>query len=195
MKSESVLYVSRDDLSAGFDLRKQTFLATADQLNALPFSYAPRSELECDQTKKQMIPYALLFDMDGNILSYSRNGSEERLRRRRSVGFGGHVNDKDKGNSLLEILRFGLLRELDEEIGLRIPAESLNFLGVINEEVSAVGLFHTGIVFKVELSTKNFSFDGEIQDPHWGKSEDVEESDFELWSVLALKLVKQFDEK
>lgn len=195
MKNESVLYVSRGDLSARFDLQKQTFLATMDQLNALPFSYALRTELECDPTRKQLIPYALLFDADGRILSYSRNGSEERLRRKRSVGFGGHVNDKDEGNSLFEILCSGLLRELNEEVGLQISAKSLNLLGVINEEVSTVGLSHTGVVFKVELSAKDFSFDREIQNPHWGECGGVKEEGFELWSVLALKLAKQFEEK
>ena len=43
----------------------------------------------------QILPYIAIRDLDGNYLTYSRNGTETRLHGSRSIGIGGHIDIND----------------------------------------------------------------------------------------------------
>ena len=97
--SERVLVVPASDLDRLG--RFQGYSSEADRyLSALLVpslaTFRPRSEVEDDPSLKQIIPY-VVFRSAGAVFCYTRgkSGGEARLRRRRSLGVGGHVAEDD----------------------------------------------------------------------------------------------------
>lgn len=192
MKNEKVLSVELTRLRQSFDLSRQYWPIDVAVLNRLSYAYVDRSQAEADFSCKQLIPYALIFDQNGRICTYQRHGSELRLIGKLSAGIGGHVNDRDQGPTLYDRLLSGLRREMREEIGLSFSPSQITVLGMINEDESAVGRCHLGIVFKVHLDVcQKLSFSREIANPEWQRMEQLPLEHFELWSELAIHLAKQ----
>lgn len=189
MKNENILYVNRADLERSLDLSGQYMALGKRTLDSLPYHFVPRAEAETDPTKKQLIPYVLVCNAEGKVLSYRRCGSEKRLAQKLSLGIGGHVNDGDKKDSLYNTLVAGVCREIKEEIGIDVAPEQLKMLGLINEEVSEVGHVHTGIVFTLAIDAGKLAFDTEIGSPEWIEPKELDEDAAELWSALAIKLL------
>lgn len=192
MKNEKVLSVELTRLRQSFDLSRQYWPIDVAVLNRLSYAYVDRSQAEADFSCKQLIPYALIFDQNGRICTYQRHGSELRLIGKLSAGIGGHVNDRDQGPTLYDRLLSGLRREMREEIGLSFSPSQITVLGMINEDESAVGRCHLGIVFKVHLDDwRDPVFGGEIRNPQWQLVEQLPLEQFELCSKLAIQLAKQ----
>ena len=192
MKNENVLCVELTPLQKTFPLERRFWQTEAAVLDGLDYGFAPRSEAERDFTRKQIIPYALLFDGQGRVLTYRRHGSEGRLAGRYSAGIGGHVNDHDVGTTLSDRLLSGLTREMREETGFGPGPGQFRFLGMINEDESEVGRCHIGAVFLVELNaSRSLTFSGEIAEPAWRSAAELDLSRFELWSALALRLAAE----
>lgn len=191
MKNENVLVVAKDELERHFNLRQEFWSISEQDLNVLVTSFKSRQEAETDFNAKQLIPYAVIYNKVGNILTYNRHGSEKRLKGIFSVGIGGHVNDGDESDSTYKTLTTGLQREICEETGLHINASDILLEGMINEDQTEVGHCHIGVVFKVELHEAIPSFSSEIYNPHWLPLQDIDLNKFELWSALALKLIKR----
>lgn len=189
MKNENVLSVPVQELHKVFDMSKMFWRGSISQIDSFEQRFEPRSVAETDFTMKQVIPYALLLDESGRVLSYRRCGSEKRLKGIRSVGFGGHVNDGDRSDTFSLTLRNGLIRELTEEIGLSVVADELVFVGFINEEETEVGHCHIGAVFTIIPGGRELHFDAEIGNPEWISPASIDLTQFELWSSLALQLV------
>lgn len=174
-----------------FDMSKEYWgMTSTNIINDMKYSFIRREIAETNFDQKQLIPYALIFNSQGEILSYQRCGSEKRLLGIHSIGFGGHINDQDKESSLFETLTNGLKRELWEEIGIDVSPNQMELIGMINEERSEVGHCHTGIVFQITLpiNTK-CHFNTEIGIPSWISSNEIDRYRFELWSHLALQLI------
>jgi predicted NUDIX family phosphoesterase len=113
--------------------------------------FVPRGPAESDPSLKQLIPYAVLRH-GGRVFHYGRaGGGEARLRSRRSVGLGGHINDTD-GLAGPEAYRAGFLRELAEEADIA-PGWTETVIGLINDDSTPVGQVHLGIVHLVELAS------------------------------------------
>jgi predicted NUDIX family phosphoesterase len=109
--------------------------------------FADRGSVEEDPALKQIIPYALVTRGDA-VFTFRRTdrGGEARLHGRRSVGVGGHVNPVDAGDVVIDALR----RELAEEIHL--PERwSARLVGLLNNDRSAVGAVHLGVVAVVDV--------------------------------------------
>ncbi|MBR5998211.1 MAG: NUDIX domain-containing protein [Deltaproteobacteria bacterium] len=192
MKNENVLCVELALLQKTFPLERRFWQTEAAVLDGLDYGFAPRSEAEWDFTRKQLIPYALLFAETGRVLTYRRHGSEGRLAGRYSAGIGGHVNDRDAGATLSDRLLSGLTREMREETGVTPSPGQIEFLGMINEDESEVGRCHVGVVFRVILEPSQvLSFSGEIAEPAWRSAAELDLSRFELWSALALRLAAE----
>lgn len=189
MKNENVLYAARADLEKFFDLTRDVFSLSVAVLNQIPFSFVPRADAENDPTKKQLIPYVLVQNAEGRLLSYRRCGSEKRLAQKLSLGIGGHVNDGDLKDSLYGTMVAGVCREIKEEIGIDAVPEQLKLRGLINEEITEVGHVHTGVVFTLAIDASSVSFDTEIGSPQWIEPKELDETSAELWSALALKLL------
>lgn len=189
MKNENIICVSVADMKAHFDMTKTSWPIDIDKLNSLPHQFLFRPEVEKDLTQKQLIPYAIVVNNEGKLLCYQRAGSEKRLSGIWSAGIGGHVNDTDKADTIYQTLMNGLIREFEEEIGVKLTENMIQICGMINEEETEVGHCHTGIVFLIKINSTDFQFDTEISNPTWMDTENMDFKHFELWSRLAIKMV------
>ena len=191
MKDENVLCVPTEQMRLAFDLSLGSWQISMEELNRLPQCFEKRALLEQDYTYKQLIAYALVFDAKGQVLIYQRCGSEKRLNGIWSAGIGGHVTDEDRQLTPYDTLLQGLKREFSEEIGLELQDGDVELLGMINEEETEVGHCHTGVVFRVNIASEQMRFDKEIGLPQWKNPKELDLEKFELWSGLALRLVKE----
>ena len=154
------------------------------------FEFHCRREIESDYAWKQIVPYVLSFTNDGRVLIYQRRGTETRLHGLWSVGIGGHVNQTDAlSSNFRETLITGMERECKEELGVEGLHYSL--LGVINEEQTAVGHAHLGIVFKTVVPV-NFPASSELSEWKFVLPQHLKIFRFELWSSLALQLPEKY---
>lgn len=116
--------------------------------------FLPRNEVEDDPSYKQIIPYVILRCLD-QVFCYTRGSSqgESRLHRLRSLGVGGHVAEADaEGRPTLDAYELALQRELDEEVDLGDQDGSRRHrVGLINDDSSAVGKVHLGVVHLIDL--------------------------------------------
>lgn len=188
MKDENVLCVPTEQMRLAFDLSLGSWQISMEELNRLPQCFEKRALLEQDYTYKQLIAYALVFDAQGQVLTYQRCGSEKRLKGIWSAGIGGHVTDEDRQITPYNTLLQGLKREFSEEIGLELQDGDVELLGMINEEETEVGHCHIGVVFRVNVASEQMRFDSEIGLPQWENPEELDLEKFELWSTLAIRL-------
>jgi len=108
--------------------------------------FGPRSALEDDPAWKQVIPYPILRDRRRwFLMRRTRAGSDVRLHDRYSIGVGGHVNPGDGG--LDGDLSGALRREWTEELDVDF-LPSFRFIGLLNDDTTAVGAVHLGLVYE-----------------------------------------------
>ena len=176
--------------------RFQGFSADADRyLKALlvpEFAhFAPRSEVEDDPSRKQLIPY-VVFRARDQIFCYTRGGSggEARLRAKRSLGVGGHVDEADAdGRGTFDAYELALRRELDEEVAIA-SAGTLTLVGLINDDSTPVGQVHLGVVHLYELKSPNVTpREAALADAGFIAIKDVvnQIDTFETWSQICLR--------
>ncbi|MHC4939572.1 MAG: hypothetical protein ACYTHK_11430, partial [Planctomycetota bacterium] len=107
--------------------------------------FAERARVEEDPSLKQIIPYAVVTRGRAVFRFRRRGGGEKRLVGLASIGVGGHVNPEDAGDVILDALD----RELEEE--LILPSRrKIDLLGLLNDDSTAVGSVHLGVVARVE---------------------------------------------
>lgn len=206
---ENVLCVTRNNIPARFTKSHSAEAVSWKEISSHLYKsnpiFLPRTRVETNKNYKQLIPYILISNIKGEYLCYKRAGSEERLKGKYSVGIGGHINETDQGekteinepNGLEQTIMQGFLRELHEETGIEnieiSPSIEDNFLGTINEEESPVGEVHLGLVLHYRLSPHSTLHLGEeLSQACWlpRKNMNGYMQYFELWSKLALDLVK-----
>jgi predicted NUDIX family phosphoesterase len=120
-------------------------------LDPAHLSYRPRAQVETDPGFKQLVPYIVLRWRD-QVFHYTRGkrATETRLQALRSLGVGGHISSDDAG--LFEpAYREAMFREVAEEVYLESPYEE-RCLGLINDDRTAVGQVHLGIVHVFTLA-------------------------------------------
>lgn len=121
-------------------------------------SFQPRLLAEEDPSFKQLIPYCIIVCGE-KILRYRRGkkGDETRLHGKYSIGIGGHVDSVDgEGYSGYQN---GLMRELEEEIGLSDPPIH-QLAALLNDDLTEVGSVHLGIVHMVSVENEAQILDG-----------------------------------
>ena len=152
-------------------------------------SYRPRPEMEDDPSFKQLIPYCI-FQCNDQVFGYRRgtDQGESRLHAKRSVGVGGHVSTLDldgDGTPYME----GMKREIEEEIDLQANwTESC--IGLINDDETAVGKVHLGIVHVFELDKPKVApREKSMIDAGFSPPEQLvrDLDEFETWSQICLK--------
>jgi len=112
--------------------------------------FLPRSEAERDESWKQVIPYPVLRDRDQwFLMRRTRSGGDARLHDRYSIGVGGHVNPEDGG--LDGDLETALQREWLEELAVEF-VPTFRFVGLLNDDSTAVGRVHVGAVFEADAA-------------------------------------------
>lgn len=175
-------------------------LTVSELETGCPFSSLrclPRCNLETNPAYKQIIPYLLIHEItSGRFACYRRSGTEARLYDLWSVGIGGHIDAAD-GNGVMDtmsLLHSGIRREIREELGC-VP-ENPQLLGIINEEITAVGKVHIGIVFIMNIEKmKSFSPGKEMGMFGWKTRQELKNLRMEHWSGLALHLQDLMIEK
>jgi predicted NUDIX family phosphoesterase len=117
--------------------------------------FISRDKAEKDLNYKQIIPYVFAkCDEKYFLLKRLKHQTEKRLHDKLSLGIGGHINPADIAGGD-DLLLAGLRRELSEEISLKYSSDPC-FLGIINDELTEVGKYHLGLVYKLICTSESF---------------------------------------
>ncbi len=157
-----------------------------------------REEADSRKDIKQLISYVVLKDYKGRILTYRRgmySKLEDFLKNVLCIGFGGHVIYNDT-IPLFQKIEDGIInsakREIFEELKGIIPS-NLEFVAVINDDSSNIGLRHFAFILKADLP-KNFKLEKAISELSINKLEFMREDqiwekyyEMEFWSQLICK--------
>lgn len=136
--------------------------------------WVERNEAETDETFLQIIPTCVVV-CEEMILLYRRRGTEERLHGLESILFGGHCEES--------VCSAALRRELHEELGIGDLTPS--YLGMVLENISAVGRVHLGLVHMVNLpEDREPHFSEETSIAKWIPKKHYPTERMELWSAL-----------
>jgi predicted NUDIX family phosphoesterase len=159
-------------------------------------SYRPRGKMEEDPSFKQLIPYVVFQYTDAHgsphLFQYTRGKGqgEARLRTKRSIGIGGHISTMDASAGTHEdVYREGMLRELAEEVQID-AAYREHCVGLINDDETAVGAVHLGVVhvFHLEQPAVTAREEDILEAGFRPAGELVDDLEgFESWSQIALK--------
>lgn len=148
---ERVMVVKREDLAAW--LRDPAPALIRGDLDALltiveeRHFFIDRPIAEESPQYKQIIPYVVIrHEDDFFLLKRTAKQTEARLHHKLSLGVGGHINPDTP------TLRAGLQKELDEEVFIDDPY-TLELLGIINDDTTAVGSVHLGVVYLLHASS------------------------------------------
>lgn len=156
-------------------------------------SFRPRNLMEEDPSFKQIIPY-VIFRCAGQVFCYTRGKSqgEARLHARLSIGVGGHVDESDaEGRATYDAYEIALRRELDEEVMTNSPM-TMRLVGLINDDSSAVGSVHLGVVHLIDLERPDLRAREEgLADARFFSLDELTtvKDRLETWSQIALENV------
>ena len=95
-------------------------------------SYLRRDLVEADETFAQAVPVALIRNGVGDVLRLKRLNGKKRRKIKIVIWAGGHVNAEDHSTEG-DALRRCLVRELREELSLKVDATSLNLVAAVHE--------------------------------------------------------------
>ena len=147
----------------------------------------------------QILGYVTIIDENKKVLTYSRGkGAEVRLKKR-SIGFGGHVDntrfdvsyDSCGNPDYYQTLINSIDREIKEEIGLILNHKNTRMFGLISDETSdEVGQVHLGWSLYLKINSKDtLDIDlSEISDPQWKTLDELKSEihQYESWSQLVI---------
>lgn len=162
-------------------------------------SYQPRPEMEEDPSFKQLIPYVIFQHQDEqgqiHLFQYTRGKGqgEKRLHQKRSVGIGGHISSEDAAE--VNAYDEGMRRELAEEVHIQTEY-SQRCVGLINDDETAVGTVHLGVVHVFDVEEPAVApREEEIADAGFRPLRELmaELDQFETWSQICLQAL--FGEK
>ena len=126
--------------------------------------FQTRHLMEEDESYKQIIPYVVVKDELGRILTYRRSnkGGECRLHDMFSIGVGGHLDLEAEHLGGLETYFLGMVRELKEEIGIDVNPADFEISFSIYDPSNEVGRVHFGVVSTIVVNSENFTHNGEV---------------------------------
>lgn len=130
------------------------------------FEFKTRYIMEEDPSYKQIIPYVVIVNEKNEILTYQRSakGGENRLHNMYSIGVGGHLdeNKENQHETGMEVYLDGMIREVEEEIGIKTNRDDFQIKATIYDDSNAVGKVHFGVVSFLRVDSKEFMHDGEM---------------------------------
>ncbi len=188
---ENVLVVPSDEIKGHLQTRfdrssAQEVIEKANEVR----KFLPRSQVEQDETHKQIIPYICIRHEEAFVLlQRTKKQSEARLHNKFSLGIGGHINDQEVAGGARDLVRAGLLRELREEITVAEGWE-LNLLGTIYDSTTPVGRVHFGIVYELVTTEKSFTLnEPELMSGQWVSRQELVtfKERMETWSQLLME--------
>jgi predicted NUDIX family phosphoesterase len=121
-----------------------------------PAQLEPRATCETDNKLLQLLPYIVVQDEHDRVFRYFRGaaGTENRLHGAISIGLGGHVETMPgqqqpgaaySADSLFAHLKEDAVREIDEEIGIKVDPKSIEFVHLVYNP-TGVNEVHLGIL-------------------------------------------------
>lgn len=130
--------------------------------------FLPRSQVETDESYKQIIPYISIRSGDSWVLlQRTSKQSEARLHNKFSLGIGGHINDLEVAAGAADLVYAGMLRELNEEIQLT-PGWKLQVIGAIYDPATEVGRVHLGIAYELQPVDRHFALgEPDLMSANW----------------------------
>ncbi len=162
--------------------------------------FRKRSELEEDPSFKQIIPYAIISNIETEIsgvrqsqsyyLFRRRSGqTEKRLHNKFTLGAGGHMNPGNPMVSNEQYLTAELKRELFEEVRLLNGCiiDDIEFIGFINDDTIPVGRAHIGLLYNISVSNKEvYINETEKMSAEWVNKSGLSEfyKDMETWTKI-----------
>jgi predicted NUDIX family phosphoesterase len=159
-------------------------------------------ELEADESFLQICSYTVIKKIDDNssrVLAYQRSKKvgDTRLQGKLSIGFGGHVElqdlPKDTG-SPSDAIHTATIREIHEELGLRIKLGNFRPLGMLYTPEDPVSRVHLGMVseyvwdFPIEPQELLMPSE-EVTLVGWRMCSEVGQS-YEIWSQAVAKALQ-----
>jgi predicted NUDIX family phosphoesterase len=167
----------------------------ADLLSPGHISYRPRHDVEHDPGFKQLIPYMIFCHRSEEgretVFEYTRGSGqgEARLRRKRSIGIGGHISTVDCETPGADPYLEGMRREMEEEVVVQTPYRS-RCVGLINDDQTDVGRVHLGVVHRFDVEQPAVR-PREAEIVEWGfrpvEGLLADPSGFETWSQICLQ--------
>jgi len=200
MNKEQILCFKRENLPANW-LKSQitiklNYLDFLNQIQSVNYYFEEKQKAENNTQLKQLIPYIILENtQNGKVLIYKRQGNEKRIRGLWSVGVGGHIDkvDKKDKDNIKDIVEFCIKRELKEELlGHQVNAKQIEFLGIMNEELTKVGKVHIAAVFKYKIiNNEILRYANELKKNKWlNINTIISDYKLELWSEMALSMLQ-----
>lgn len=169
-------------LASSFDpAAAEAIIAVANETRL----FRPRSQVEQDESVKQIIPYVCIRCGDSYVLlQRTSKQSEARLHNKFSLGIGGHINDAEQ--SAPDLVDAGLQRELSEEISLS-PGYALTPLGIIYDSTTPVGRVHLGVVYELGSCDEKFTLnEPDLMSAQWVTVDELRSyrDRMETWSQI-----------
>ncbi len=159
--------------------------------------FVRRSKAETDNSIRQLIPYVVIKNPEGMYLLVKRlkTQTESRLHGFYSVGIGGHINDRDEGDSPWMKFLSGMEREINEEVSIS-QYNWPQYVGIIRENTTSVNKVHLGVVFTITAVIKGIR----EHDKFLWELRSIEElkekyEKMETWSCLALDGIQSLQNK
>lgn len=130
------------------------------------FLFKTRYIMEEDASYKQIIPYVIIVNEKNEILTYQRSakGGENRLHNMYSIGVGGHLDEslENQHETGMEVYLDGMIREVEEEIGIKTHRDDFEIKATIYDDSNEVGKVHFGVVSFLRIDSNEFMHDGEM---------------------------------
>ena len=157
------------------------------------YEWLKRGLAEEDPDYKQIIPYAVIVNLDKGVFVFRRASkqsdySEKRLFDKYSLGVGGHIEMEDVINNK-NVVEEAFLRELNEEVFIK--DFDYKIVGFVNLEERDVDKVHFGVVFLVKTSDSVSFKQGEMVWSDFLSFDTLlkkkQEFNFEGWSLALLE--------
>jgi len=180
--SEEIIFFKETDLTDIKDGLHET-----GKLPIVPMYTGKRSVMEYNPVQRHPIPYVIVKHKKYYFFILRGNGvSELRLVDKKGL-LGGHVGAEDHDEiSLSKTILNGLMRELQEEAGItKELIESIEFKGLLKSN-NGVDRDHLGLIYQVELLTKNIVSKEEELTGIWIHEKDLSQhaDSFESWARM-----------
>lgn len=152
--------------------------------------FLPRSQMELDESYKQIIPY-LVYTHNGKYFLMQRQAkaTETRLQNKYSLGIGGHIRQEDiDGSDITTWAR----REFDEEVTFN-GNYTIEPLGILNDDSNAVGKVHIGFVFLLHGDSADIQVQSELKSGTLYTLEECKEfyGSMETWTQILVDFLEQ----
>lgn len=154
--------------------------------------FVERRHAEIDPSMKQIIPYCVVTRGERVFLMRRlETGAESRLRGKRSIGVGGHINPVDGTTAVDDVVEAGMRRELEEEVVIDGPWYG-HLVGLLNDDSTEVGSVHLGLVYTVDATGDVRVRETEHLEGSFADAAEVRElctsdrDSFESWSALVI---------